>query len=544
MSADAFTRQIEAAHQRLLDLEQRASGSTDQPSVTIEALEELSTAMEELHVAAEELRQQNEELVAARYIAEAERQRYQELFEFAPDGYLVTDPEGIIREANRAASALLGVRQDFLIGKPLLVFVTEQDQQAFHTRLTQLHTTDVISRDLPRLEIMLQPRDGEPFPVSLTVGLVHDAESQLAGLRWLLRDITERVRAGKELGWLASFPKLNPNPVIEMDLSGHVGYLNPAAKRLFPDLIAGSQHPWLAGLEGLAERFRTETLSSTQREITLGEACYEQTLHYVAEQQRIRIYGLDISERKRMEEALRQSNIELQARNEALDTFAQTVAHDLKNLLSIILGYAEELTARDASLRADERLAYLQNIASGARKLNIITDELMIIAEVHNLEAMTEPLHMATIVDEARQRLTKLIETYQAEINLREPSAWPIAVGYDSWIEEVWVNYLSNALKYGGRPPRIELGAQPQANGLVRFWIHDNGSGLTPADQTRLFTPFTRLNRARGIGHGLGLSIVRRIVEKLGGQVGVESQPGQGSTFFFTLPAAGYQHQA
>jgi PAS domain S-box-containing protein len=847
MSADAFTRQIEAAHQRLLDLEQRASGSTDQPSVTIEALEELSTAMEELHVAAEELRQQNEELAAARYIAEAERQRYQELFEFAPDGYLVTDPEGIIREANRAASALLGVRQDFLIGKPLLVFVAEQDQQAFHTRLTQLHTTDVISRDLPRLEIMLQPRDGEPFPVSLTVGLVHDAESQLAGLRWLLRDITERVRAGKELGWLASFPKLNPNPVIEVDLSGHVGYLNPAAKRLFPDLLTEPQHPWLEGLAELADKFRTETPGSTLREITLGEACYQQSLHYVAEQQRVRIYGFDITERKRAEEKLayqahllanvndaivasddqyrltawnaaaeslygwkadevlgrvgleilqteypgvaksemlrriaesgrwrgeatqarkdgtrihvevasltlrdetgritgyvsvnrditdrkrteealrkahdelevrvkertldlvkaneelqteiasreraqaarreteamfrtlaettsaaifithgfhilyanpaattitgytsdelmdmpiwaiahptyqgllqqrgvanqwldnvpsryelkivtkdseerwlditagsiqfegqpasvmtafditerdrvekalqqakqdlevrvaertaelQQANVELQARNEALDAFAQTVAHDLKNLLNIILGYAEELAARDASLRADERLAYLQNIASGARKLNIITDELMLVAEVHHLEAVAEPLHMATIVDEAQQRLTKLIETYQAEINLYEPSAWPIVMGYDSWIEEVWVNYLSNALKYGGRPPRIELGAQPQPDGMVRFWIHDNGSGLTPADQARLFAPFTRLNRARGIGHGLGLSIVRRIVEKLGGQAGVESQPGQGSTFFFTLPAAGYQHQA
>jgi PAS domain S-box-containing protein len=725
MSADAFTWQIEAAHQRLLDLEQRASGSTDQPSVTIEALEELSTAMEELHVAAEELRQQNEELAAARHITEAERQRYQELFEFAPDGYLVTDPEGIIREANRAASALLGVRQDFLMGKPLLVFVAEPDQRAFHTRLTQLHTTDVIGRDLARLEIVLQPREGEPFPVSLTVGLVRNADDQLIGLRWLLRDITERVQAGKELVRLASFPELNPNPIIEVDLSGQVCYLNPAAKRLFPDLGVGSQHPWLEGLEGIADRFRAEALSSIQREITLGKACYEQTLHYVAEQQRVRIYGLDITERKRAEEALRkahdelevrvkertldlvkaneelqteiasreraqaarreteamfrtlaettsaaifithgfhilyanpaattitgytsdelmdmpiwaiahptyqgllqrrgvanqwldnvpsryelkivtkdseerwlditagsiqfeeqpasvmtafditerdrvekalqkakqdlevrvaertaelqQANVELQARNEALDAFAQTVAHDLKNLLNIILGYAEELAALDASLRADERLAYLQNIASGARKLNIITDELMLVAEVHHLEAVTEPLHMATIVDEAQQRLTKLIETYQAEINLYEPSAWPIVMGYDSWIEEVWVNYLSNALKYGGRPPRIELGAQPQPDGMVRFWIHDNGSGLTPADQARLFAPFTRLNRARGIGHGLGLSIVRRIVEKLGGQVGVESQPGQGSTFFFTLPAAGYQHQA
>jgi signal transduction histidine kinase len=135
-----------------------------------------------------------------------------------------------------------------------------------------------------------------------------------------------------------------------------------------------------------------------------------------------------------------------------------------------------------------------------------------------------------------------MIRDWQAVVKL--PPEWPPVSGYAPWVEEVWVNYLSNALKYGGRPPRIELGAQPQPDGMVRFWIHDNGSGLTPADQARLFAPFTRLNRARGIGHGLGLSIVRRIVEKLGGQVGVESQPGQGSTFFFTLPAAGYQHQA
>jgi signal transduction histidine kinase len=77
-----------------------------------------------------------------------------------------------------------------------------------------------------------------------------------------------------------------------------------------------------------------------------------------------------------------------------------------------------------------------------------------------------------------------------------------------------------------------------QPDGTVRFWIRDNGPGLTPEEQTRLFTPFTRLDQAHAKGHGLGLSIVRRIVEKLGGQVGVESKVGQGSLFTFTLPGA------
>ena len=73
---------------------------------------------------------------------------------------------------------------------------------------------------------------------------------------------------------------------------------------------------------------------------------------------------------------------------------------------------------------------------------------------------------------------------------------------------------------------------------MIRFWVRDNGPGLTPEEQARLFAPFERLHRGRAEGHGLGLSIVRRIVEKLGGQAGVESEPGQGSLFFFTLPAA------
>ncbi|MEA3338766.1 MAG: ATP-binding protein, partial [Chloroflexota bacterium] len=96
---------------------------------------------------------------------------------------------------------------------------------------------------------------------------------------------------------------------------------------------------------------------------------------------------------------------------------------------------------------------------------------------------------------------------------------------------------ISNAIKYGDQPPRVELGATVQANDTLRFWVRDNGLGLTSEEQAQLFTPFTRLGLGRAKGHGLGLSIVRRIVEKLDGQVGIESKVGQGSVFSFTLPA-------
>jgi signal transduction histidine kinase len=166
-----------------------------------------------------------------------------------------------------------------------------------------------------------------------------------------------------------------------------------------------------------------------------------------------------------------------------------------------------------------------------------IIEELLLLAGIRKTDVELEPLDMEVILSEVNKRLAHTIQEYQAELVF--PEAWPKAFGYAPWVEEIWVNYLSNALKYGGRPPRVELGATKQADGMVRFWVRDNGPGLSRAEQSRLFVPFTKLAQVRVEGFGLGLSIVRRIVDKLGGQVGVESEgvPGRGSTFSFTLPS-------
>jgi len=232
-------------------------------------------------------------------------------------------------------------------------------------------------------------------------------------------------------------------------------------------------------------------------------------------------------------EELRQQNRELQGRVEELDVFARTVAHDLKGSLGSLSGFATVLREDYAELSAEQREECLDHLVHSAYKLNNVVDELLLLAEIRKTDVVLEPLYMASIVAEARERLAPMIETYKAEIVL--PAEWPIAEGHDSWLEEVWINYLSNAIKYGSRPPRVELGAEMQPDGMVRFWVRDNGRGLTLDEQARLFKPFTRLETVRADGHGLGLSVVQRIVDKLGGQVGVESVPGQGSIFSFTL---------
>ncbi|MEH2183019.1 PAS domain-containing hybrid sensor histidine kinase/response regulator [Nostoc sp.] len=182
MDVDDFSQQIEILRSRLTGLVQKsASEPPSQQELTSEAFEELQITLEELEIAFEELQ-------ATRIAVEKERQRYQELFDFAPDGYLVTDTSGIILEANRAASIHLNVLQRFLVGKPLLTFIAQSDHQAFFNYLTQLQQLDRGGE----WEVCLQPREKICFDVALTVVTVRNEKNQPVALRWLMRDISQR----------------------------------------------------------------------------------------------------------------------------------------------------------------------------------------------------------------------------------------------------------------------------------------------------------------------------------------------------------------
>ena len=243
-------------------------------------------------------------------------------------------------------------------------------------------------------------------------------------------------------------------------------------------------------------------------------------------------------ENAQLVETQRQLSQALQAQNEELGAFAHTVAHDLKDPLNLIVGYASVLADEVGNLPQEEFVSQLHHIGQAALKMDGIIGELLLLAEAREGEVDVTSLDMVSVVTEAVQRLTLALEEYDAELVLPDMSAWPAAYGYAPWIEEVWVNYITNALKYGGRPPRVELGAEAAPGHMVRFWVRDNGPGLSLEQQDRLFKPFARLGRQSVSGNGLGLSIVRRIMEKVGGYVQVESQKGQGSVFSFALPAA------
>jgi len=165
-----------------------------------------------------------------------------------------------------------------------------------------------------------------------------------------------------------------------------------------------------------------------------------------------------------------------------------------------------------------------------------IVDALLLLAGVKRQSVELDAIDMTALVTQLlRERLPDLLARHGGSV--RFEGDLPTAVGYAPWVEEIWVNYLSNALKYGGRPPEIRIRADRRQD-FIRYWVADNGAGLDEAARRRLFTPFTRLHQAVDQeGHGLGLSIVQRITDRLGGRCGVESVPGRGSRFYFELPA-------
>jgi signal transduction histidine kinase len=245
----------------------------------------------------------------------------------------------------------------------------------------------------------------------------------------------------------------------------------------------------------------------------------------------------DITRRREMEETLRQYSEELETRNRELDAFARTVAHELKNPLGRVIGFAHLLTRDSTGMTRQQALQCLHLIAKNGRTMDKIIDQLLLLAQARETEVPVEPLDLSSVVAEARRRLAHMIAQNRAEIV--QPATWPAVLGHAPWVEEVFVNYISNAIKYGGQPPVVRLGAKVQADQNVRLWVRDNGRGIPREAQDKLFTPFTQLDQSGSDGYGLGLSIVRLIVEKLDGEVGVESEVGRGSTFSFTLPGAG-----
>jgi len=227
---------------------------------------------------------------------------------------------------------------------------------------------------------------------------------------------------------------------------------------------------------------------------------------------------------------------ELEMQNQELDAYSHTIAHDLKSPLSVIPMKAG-LVKMYASLLPPKAIEHLDDITDRTKHMAEMIDQLLTLSTIRDADTVLECVETNDVL---RRALLRFPEVEMGHVEIMMQSDLPSVSGHSQWIEEVFANLISNAIKYMGEDnanPKICIKSQVESNEAI-FAVIDNGIGIRPEDQERLFHKFTRLHDVEAEGVGLGLSIVQRIIRKLDGRLGVKSTWGKGTTFWFSVPLA------
>jgi len=251
---------------------------------------------------------------------------------------------------------------------------------------------------------------------------------------------------------------------------------------------------------------------------------------------------LDITERKRAEAILRNSRdaLELQVRERTADmeAFIYAVSHDLRAPLMALEGFAQALLEDYAERLNDTGQDYCRRIVNAARKMDQLISALLDYGRLSYRELMLGEVSLEKVVDDALQLLEDYLTERGAEVTVSPPL--PKVVGHHALLVQILVNLITNAVKFtpSDRKPKVQIWVEKR-NGKVRLWVEDNGIGIPKEHQERIFRPFTRLHpETEYPGVGIGLAIVKRGIERMGGKVGVISELGKGSKFWIELRAA------
>lgn len=591
--------QVRRVRRQIEDLHRRARSEGDRlPDLVEEALEALYTSLEELQVSEEELRQQHEELAASQARLDEERLRYLELFQHAPDAYLVTGIDGTIQEANHAAAELLNAEIGRLAGKPLAVFVPPEHRREFRQRVAQ-------ALELGRLdgwETVVAPRRASPVPVVCTVTAVRPGAGRTPGLRWLVRDRTEqlqaadarrsrflaevgevlsssleyeevvqavarvsagtladycvvhaqegeRVRAlavahgdrGREelvRGLIRNYPDVPPtHPVAAVLRTGEAERIARVDERVLERLCVDEGHRELLRALGLSSALVVPMRSRGETRGTLTLVRTGGAPYDAAD--------LETAEEVARRAALAVENAQLYRAAcravAARDEMVAVLSHDLRNPLNSVLIASTVLAEYGEPGHLSERdLAQVEIIRRAATQMTELVQDLLEISALESGAVQIEaaPLEVETLLTAAREMFAAAAEQSGIVLEVAGAGDLPRVRGDYGRLLQVLSNVVGNAVKFTPRGGRVEVGAE-RAMEYVRFWVADSGPGIAREHLPRLFDRFWQARRGAHAGSGLGLAIARSIVEAHGGQIWAESEPRAGAVFHFTLPVAG-----
>jgi len=385
--------------------------------------------------------------------------------------------------------------------------------------------------------------DGSEFPVEISLSPIQTEEGLLTCSA--IRDVSERKLAEEARAQLAAIVESSGDAIISKLLDGTIVTWNPGAERIYgysAEEVRGKS------ISLLAPPGPEDDVPKVLDRLTRGESIVSyETTRVRKDGRRIevsvsispirdaagRIIGgsvvaRDITERKRAEKALREVNQQLEA-------FTSSVSHDLRAPLRQLRGFAQALLEDHGDALDETGREYARRLSSIAARMDALTRSLLDYSRVSRDDLRLAPVALDGVVAEALAQIETEIQSRGARIEVAR--GLPRVLAHEATLTQAVGNLVSNAVKFVAPDVNPEVGIRAEEQGdRVRVWVEDNGIGIEPEHHQRIFDVFERLHGADTYsGTGLGLAIVRKGVQRMGGQAGVESEPGRGSRFWVEL---------
>lgn len=481
--------------------------------------------------------------VLSRFVRRETLQRA--LIENASDAIITEDTEGRITEWNAAATALFGYERDEAIGQSgemLVPEVLREERRGLIAKALAGGRPGIVETE--RLT-----RDGRMLTVSLSISPLIDPAGQVFGVASLKRDITETKQAEER------FRKVFdacPTGLIIVGEDGRVILANDEATRQFGMTAEAFKTRTVDTLlpHNVAERhadLRAEYMANpSQRMMGIGRDLQARrddgslfpvevglTPMRLAGEPAVLAAVVDITQRREAENEITQYTRELERSNADLEQFAYVASHDLQEPLRMVSSFCALLEERYADKLDDDGREFIGFAVDGARRMQGLIGDLLTYSRISGAAEKHEIVDVNAVAHRALDALGGAVADSGAKVQIGE---LPAARGEASQLTQVFQNLLSNAIKFRGEDtPAVSIEGQ-RVGGMVRYTVTDNGIGIEPHHHKRVFGIFQRLHPANAYeGTGIGLALCQKIVQRLGGEIGIESETGQGTTVWFTL---------